>query len=359
MATPRVFTIAPSGGDYTSVGAAISDQVSTAPDLVTDDVFLKLEVESGDYTSVGGGVNYTPDTGGITINGFTTDADHYIWITPAAGHAHTGKMLDGSGDYTGAALRTTSSVNNVIYNLDGYVFITNMILHQAAGTGNSYQYAIRCFTGAVFCLSAGNILCTGCTVNSANGGGVLNQNGLFYSLNDYIFNDGAGGGIGIYSVKSGGSFSLFYNTTVRNFWINCYTYPSTSYDNVKWRNVISAGSNTADFAGGQVQTIWDSCVSGDGSMTSSLGGTVTNDIASGTLAFASSDSPEITSGATSAIDTGADLSSDPDFPISTDILGVSRPQGSAWDRGAWEYVAAVSAATTERARTRARGVRRY
>ncbi|MCU7934131.1 MAG: hypothetical protein KZQ99_04530 [Candidatus Thiodiazotropha sp. (ex Dulcina madagascariensis)] len=40
---------------------------------------------------------------------------------------------------------------------------------------------------------------------------------------------------------------------------------------------------------------------------------------------------------TAAIDAGTDLSSDGVYPFSTDSVGVARPQGSAWDIGAYEY----------------------
>lgn len=343
-ATERLRTVKPSAGDYTSVGAAISGEVTASADLVTADEYLKIEVHAGDYTSVSGGVNFTGDTGGVVVDGFTTDATRYVWITSASGSKHTGELYDGSGDYTGIALRRTTlggtTTAGVITTKDNYVFITNMIFETTVGTSSSYQYALQAYSGSVFILSGNNIYANGSTHAGANGGGILNQNGLVYSVNDFIYNTGAGGGIGVYHVKSSTSYSLFYNTTVKNHWVNLYVYPGSSYDNAKLRNVIATGATNLDFAGGNPDTIWHTCSSADGSMTSSLGGTVTSGTTSATFAFSSSDSCETTSGSTSTINTGADLSSDPDYPFSTDIVDTSRPSGASWDQGAWEYVSA-------------------
>lgn len=353
MATLRLKTVKPSGGDYTSVASAISGE---AGDLVTADEYLHIEVHAGDYSGVGGGVNYTPDTGGVTVIGFTTDATRYVAILAAPGSGHDGQLKSG-GNYTGIAINRTNLGDTVVDRV-GYLITAGMTFDQTLGTVHTTQYAFRAFTGAVFYLSGGNIYSSNSTNAGANGAGIVNQNGVVYSINDFFINpSGTQGGFGFYMVRSGTAYSLLYNATIRNFYVGVYVYPSASYDNIKVRNTIATGCAT-DYLFGSIDTIWDSCVSGDGTMTSSLGGTVTNDIANGTLAFAAADSCEITSGATSAIDNGADLSSDPDYPFSTDILGVSRPQGSGWDRGAWELVAAA-AGTTERARTRARGVRRY
>lgn len=353
MATLRLRTVKPSGGHYTSVANAIS---SEAGDLVTADEYLHIEVHAGDYSGVGGGVNYTPDTGGVTVNGFTTDGTRYVAILAAPGSSHSGQLKSG-GNYAGITINRTT-LGDTLVNRTAYFIMSGMTIDQTYGTVHTTQYAMRTFTGSVFVLTASNIFSSNTTYAGVNGAGVVGQVGVHYSLNEFFINPNATeGGAGYYNVRAGTTYSLLYNPTCRGWYLGVYVYPSASYDNIKVRNAVCA-DNTADYAGGSIDTIWDSCVSEDATMSASLGGTVTNATASGTLAFAAADSCEITSGATSAIDTGADLSSDPDYPFSTDILGVSRPQGAGWDRGAWELVAAA-AATTERARTRARGVRRY
>lgn len=60
-----------------------------------------------------------------------------------------------------------------------------------------------------------------------------------------------------------------------------------------------------------------------------------------TFAAAASKNFKLSSSDTEAKDFGLDLSADAQLPFSDDILGTSRPQGSAWDMGAHEAAAAA------------------
>lgn len=338
MATQRLRSVAPSGGDYTSLQGAITGEVAASANLVTADEYLQIEISTGDYSGSGGGTNYTGDASGVIVDGFTTDATRFVFITAASGSKHTGELRDGSGDYTGATVLTTAFGACTLDIRDAYVLVSDLIFIHTSTTVHSLKYGIRNTTGNTYTLVANCLVETAGTHNAGNVGGIINQAGIMRIINTYVQNAATNSyGLGVYHLKAGTTYSLCYNLTVKGYYVNCYTYPGTGNDNVKWKNVVATGG-TADFAGGSTDTIYVNCVSGDGTMTASLAGTVTNPTANGTIAFASADSCEITSGATSLINAGADLSSDADYPFSTDIMNVTRPT-SAWDVGAWEYIA--------------------
>lgn len=346
MPTPRLRTVGPSSGSfhYTSISAAIAGEVTAGADLVASDEILDIEVHAGDYTSDGGGVNFTPDVNGVTINGFTTDGTRYVYLHPASGAKHNGALRSGA-DYSGITVRCTNVAAPALRNQDAVALVQGMAFHQAAGTLHSVQFALHTSTGNAALFSLNNIWAsdTVAVASPTNGGGIYNHIGIVVSVNDFVYHPEAlpdSGGYGVLSLKAGTAYSLFYNTTIRNFRHNCYVYAGTSNDYVKLRNVVATGGVVYDFAGGQIHTVWHTCAVGD-AQVNTLGGTVTNHQANATVTFAAADSTEITSGATSAVDLGADLSADPDYPFAFDIILTARPQGSDWDRGAWELAAAA------------------
>jgi len=81
MASQLKHTVAPSGGDYTTLAAAITHLAAAHSDLVSLDVYADIEI-SGSWSSA--------DTTAIDIDGFTTDAAHYINIYTTGSARHAG-----------------------------------------------------------------------------------------------------------------------------------------------------------------------------------------------------------------------------------------------------------------------------
>lgn len=132
MATQLKVTVKPSGGDYTSLAAAIT---ANAKNLITADQYLTIEID-GDWS---GG----PDTSVVDIAGYTTDDTHYIEIytTPAARHNgvyDTSKYrLEASNDVSGALI-----VNNGA----GHIFMEGLqIKNTYASNAFDESHGVRIF----------------------------------------------------------------------------------------------------------------------------------------------------------------------------------------------------------------------
>ena len=81
MATELKHTVKPSGGDYTTLDAAIDHLVAAHANLVTADVYATIEID-GTWSSA--------DTAAVTIAGLTTDATRYLHIYTTAAARHQG-----------------------------------------------------------------------------------------------------------------------------------------------------------------------------------------------------------------------------------------------------------------------------
>ena len=133
-------TVKPSGGDYTSISAAITGEVTARAGLVARDETLVIECYKGDYDAAGG-VNYINES--ANINGFTTNATHYVRITTPATERHNGKVFDGDGNYTGFCVKNTGSraflFNDPYTEVDGIIcargtnYCSGMIVSYNAG----------------------------------------------------------------------------------------------------------------------------------------------------------------------------------------------------------------------------------
>jgi hypothetical protein len=86
MATTRTITVAPSGGDATTLSGGFAYAVSTyGADLVSQDEIWDIVID-GTWSS--------PDTTGVYITGVTTGASNYINIYTTAAARHSGVWTD-------------------------------------------------------------------------------------------------------------------------------------------------------------------------------------------------------------------------------------------------------------------------
>lgn len=135
MPTTRTVTVASSGGDYTSLSAAISGE---SKDLVSLDRQLIIECEA------------FQDTTNVTVNGFTTDATRNIIIRAASGHEHGGVLTDGYYLSESAAFRTLLSIQDDYVTVEGIGIKTtaNSTCYESASSASELRNCIIEQSGA-------------------------------------------------------------------------------------------------------------------------------------------------------------------------------------------------------------------
>jgi hypothetical protein len=294
----KTVTVRPSGGDYTSLQAAITGEVTANANLVTGlDGILTIQIE-GDWS---GG----PDTTLVNVTGFTTDADHYVKIVTDKDN-RAGTARD-AGKY-----RLAASSNQGTLNLNqAYTRVTGLQVRDTTGNGQSAIeiYADDCIIDSCFVYDSGwhgirvyqaenTVIVNSIVVNSSRNGFLLYQSlSILYNCTS------AGNG--------GGGFTIVNNAVIKN----CYS-----------------GGNSTDYlvsAGGFTKT---TCFSSDGTES-------TTEVDYDTTTFANvtagSEDFALVSGS-DLIGAGTDLSSDATYPFDWDITGATR---SSWDVGAAEFVA--------------------
>src|SRR5574343_565781 len=87
MATELKHTVKPSGGDFTSLDAAIDHLVASHANLVGSDNYATIEID-GTWSSA--------DTAAVALAGITTDATRYLHIYTTAAARHDGKWDTGA-----------------------------------------------------------------------------------------------------------------------------------------------------------------------------------------------------------------------------------------------------------------------
>lgn len=305
-----VKTVKSSGGDYATLQAAINACPSDITATGTNETW---EIEC--YTSVTG-------TNGITVNGKTTDATHYIRIYTPQAERHNG--ISGGfaiSDYSGGH---ALDITNDYVRVEGIRFV-----HVAGGNG-----AIR-ISGAANrniligeCILAGGIY-PGIRISSVTGGTISLRNCT-------NVNTTGSSSDGIVYASSGSGY------TVRAH--NCTAYSSTIATDDSRRMFW----NNAGVTCVAVNCIAGHAASGDvaftGTWSSSSYNTTTDASAPGTNAttgwtnvFTSSTDYRLTSEVA-----GTNLSGDANLPLTTDITGATR---SGWSRGAFEYAPASGGST--------------
>ncbi|MCB1712756.1 MAG: right-handed parallel beta-helix repeat-containing protein, partial [Candidatus Riesia sp.] len=203
MATRLLLTVKQSGGDFTSLSAAISYLQSNYPSLVSSDVYVDIEI-SGTWT-----VN---DTNYVIINSITTDATHYINIYTTGSSRHQGKL--GSNHYK-------LVVNN--YNIHALrILVANVIIDGLAISATNSNHGIV--------LPAYPVNPSNCTIRNNIVYGCANTGILAYGgdvvVNPLIYNNIVYDCVvdGIYHSGSSNVAARIYNNTCygnANYGIRC------------------------------------------------------------------------------------------------------------------------------------------
>jgi hypothetical protein len=292
-ASGSAYTIARAYNDFSSWESGRQGNLVTG-----ERTEVAVAYDDGDFTSA------------FTINGFTTDATHYIQILPASGHGHSG--VAGAG-----VVIDVNDSGTAITISDDYVRIEGLQITDFAGANGRAGVRVNNGNNALLDRLIFYDFDTDHTargVRNSTATGTIVRNCIIYG----------GQGYGIHADT--GSVSM----TVQNCTVHGMTGTGIQQGagTLTVTNSISAGSSTADFAGTITQSYnisSDATASGAGSLTGRYAGNQFTTITAG------AEDLHLKSGA-DAINMGNDLSG----TFTNDVDGGTRPAGAAWDIGADE-----------------------
>lgn len=300
-------TVAPSGGTYTSLAAAIAGEVTANADLTAAgmDGILTITIQ-GTWSSV--------DSGQVNVNGFTVDSTHYVNILTdsanQAGNSWDASKYRLSYNASGFALTLTNRYTRIT---GLQVSNTSVSNGSCIAVYGNYGLVYRCFTGNN----------TGMAINVENSSNVVVANCIAIS-----------GAFRAIDSANSAAVVYFYNVTA----LNSSGQGIRVASDTVLRNCYSGGNVGADYQNNA--SVWDHCFSEDGTGTTTTAACSTSSGAYFTNVTAGSEDLTLQS-SSSLINAGADLHADGVFPFNIDLQGDSRPDG-AWDVGADEYVAPVT-----------------
>ena len=190
MASLLEHTVMPSGGDYTSLDAAIDHLVASHANLVTADVYAEVKID-GTWSSA--------DTAAVTINGLTTDATRYLLVYAATAARHAGVWSTGKYNLTYTA---TANYEACIQGYDEFVRIDGLQIKMIAGSYTGTK-AIAVNPAATSDVRLSNTIICGNPSIAAK-----LESGVGYLWNDIIYTTGD------YGLYSDATTSSVYSCTL-------------------------------------------------------------------------------------------------------------------------------------------------
>jgi len=269
------------------------------------------------------------DTTAVTVDGWTTDATHYMTIYTPTSTSQVGTSQRHSGKWNTNAYRLeVASTDFVIYLLDDYVHLDGIQIN-AKGSGGYWNSGVNTDT------SSYNIYVSNCIIkNTATGATYSDRWGIYaagsngrlrYLWNNIIYGFKYGAEVTTGGIINDYSAIYSYNNTLYNNGVGI----KGSYDYQRVKNNICY-NNAADYSG-TFNSNSTNNLSKDGNAppynTYYTGKTLTF-----TNTTAGSEDLHLASTDTDAIAKGADLSADPNLAFTTDIDGQTR--SGAWSIGA-------------------------
>jgi len=273
----------------------------------------------------------------LTINGFTTDADSYVEVRTPSAERHSGTAASG--------FKLVANNDAILITInDDHVRITGLIIDQDStdlifqvnfiSSTNDIRISYNIIT---FEQGSDAILITDTDTN------LKYFNNVLYGIGTIVnFIDG-------FQVNCDSAW--VYN----NSFFNSYQAFRANAGVVYAKNNLSFGS-TFDFSG-SFQSTSDFNISADASApdngNSILSATIdaTNDVISLT---SGSEDLHVRGTSSDLYNNGQDLSSDTFLNITDDIVGISRPQSTSYDIGAFELIVSVAATPATKKGIRAR-----
>jgi hypothetical protein len=315
-------TVKPSGGNYTSLSACIN---SNKQNLVANNSILNCQID-GTWTN--------SDTTPIVINGYTTDATHYISIYTTSAARHSGVWN------TTTAYRLEVSNDAAIWINSQYVRIDGLQVRVTSVNADGEEGVLVYYSGTGGDVRISNNIIRGVgSANSSypyhNGIEVYNDTGASGTLKiwnnivyDFQMTSGSHYMASCLHMSASGFTAYAYNNTTYGCNAGIYQNYSTVYakNNIVQANLLKGFDGT--FASGSDYNISD--------MTSAPG---SHSKTSTTVSFVNVTNRNfhLSSSDTAARGAGINLTSDPNLSFSTDIDGDPRPSSGAWDIGADKY----------------------
>jgi len=283
----KTVTVRPSGGDYTSLQAAITGEVSANANLVTMAGILYIR-KQGTWSSAS-------DTTTVTVDGFTTSAAYYVCIIDESTGAETIAVSSGNGLYLNDPYSRAYGVTSSAGYYGIYIGQTDCVLDSCL-VRNSIR-GIR--TGP-------NTKVINTIVTDVGTRGIYAESNSGFVINNCVVTNSAGTGIDLRS----------YNGTLTNVYVG--------------------GCTGNDYTGTGTLTMTN-CYSEDGTLSTP------------TAAYSTSTFTNITEGSedfslasgSALIGEGTDLSADAVYPFDYDFTGAERV---TWDVSAYYF--AVSSGIT-------------
>jgi hypothetical protein len=339
MATELKHTVKPSGGDYTTLDAAIDHIVASHAGLVAADVYALVEID-GTWSSA--------DTAAVTFSGLTMDATHYLSIYTTAAARHLGVL---SSSYYQLSTANATAITYGAWGSASHIRIDGLQIMKSSSSA-SYQ----CCIDVANALPGSILWVSNCILKQAGNAsyiepGILIQdndltlyiwNSIIYGLssNDNALNDpfcGYAGDWNIYScTSSGGKYGCYINANTKTMTV---------------KNTYSGNTITEDFYRGNGTLAKTNCASEDASADDTGTGETQSNCVAGAIAYTTATFTNVTAGSqnfhlvtgSGLIDVGASTSGEgAPLNFTTDIDGVTR--SGTWDIGADEFVSAVVSA---------------
>jgi len=321
MATPVTKTIKTTGGDYTTLAAAVAGEQQ---DLVANNIQLTFEYYELDTLEVLAST--------LDVTGYTTDSTRYIKITVPVSDYH--------GGVTGVGARLQIPSDWRMFKLsEEYTEVERLCVQRTGGADGAG--GVGAFEFAAIHGKAEQCLADGSAVSFYHGFVYIGGPAVATKIGNCIAIGKSGGtkGEGFGGGGSTWQTGYVYNCTSINHNIG---FRSDNNTIIHYKNCLSSGAATSDFHKGTKAGItFDYCASSDAT-ADDTGGTGNRINQTFTFVDAANDDYHLDSADAGAIGYGTDLSSDPDYPFSDDVDGEAR--SAPWDIGFDQYAATGSSA---------------
>jgi hypothetical protein len=292
-----------------------------------------------------------PDTTSVVIPSSTiTGAANYLNIfTPnnTSTQANVSQRDNGTWTATGAYNLVVTNGGYSIKILASYVNVTGLEVDsiQTSTSTQQYPYAIATVLPAGSTSSTSDIVIDSNLVRfQAANTSLINPSvsGISFNntssttgiaLNNIVWNDGVATGTAYGILTNGGVFSV-YNNTVYGMTRGYYTQTSAAGSLTTYKNDIAQDGTVGGYGGsGTVSASSTNNLSDHNDTPGSNGENAK------TVAFVSTSTDDflLVGYDAAARGNGVNLTNDPIYPFTWDIVGTTRPSSGAWDIGAAEY----------------------